>query len=80
VAFGPLNLGYSRQQAIDVSRKILKNLGIEEFEQSVTHRLSGGQKRLVALAAVLAMSPAILLLDEPTAGLDAAVKKKLSIF
>jgi cobalt/nickel transport system ATP-binding protein len=77
VAFGPLNLGYSRQQAIDVSRKILKNLGIEEFEQSVTHRLSGGQKRLVALAAVLAMSPAILLLDEPTAGLDAAVKKKL---
>lgn len=77
VAFGPLNLGYSRQQAIDVSRKILKNLGLEEFEQSVTHRLSGGQKRLVALAAVLAMSPAILLLDEPTAGLDAAVKKKL---
>jgi cobalt/nickel transport system ATP-binding protein len=77
VAFGPLNLGYSRQQAIDVSRKILKNLGLEKFEQSVTHRLSGGQKRLVALAAVLAMSPAILLLDEPTAGLDAAVKKKL---
>ncbi|RLB86398.1 MAG: ABC transporter ATP-binding protein, partial [Deltaproteobacteria bacterium] len=77
VAFGPLNLGYSRQQAIDASRKILKNLGIEAFEQSVTHRLSGGQKRLVALAAVLAMSPAILLLDEPTAGLDAAVKKKL---
>jgi len=58
VAFGPLNLGYSRQQAIDASRKILKNLGIEAFEQSVTHRLSGGQKRLVALAAVLAMSPA----------------------
>ncbi len=77
VAFGPLNLGYSRQQAIDTSRKMLKNLGIEEFEQSVTHRLSGGQKRLVALAAVLAMSPAILLLDEPTAGLDVAVKKKL---
>ena len=77
VAFGPLNLGYSRQQAIDASRKILKDLGIEEFEQSVTHRLSGGQKRLVALAAVLAMSPAILLLDEPTAGLDAAVKQKL---
>ena len=77
VAFGPLNLGYSRHQAIDASRNILKNLGIEEFEQSVTHRLSGGQKRLVALAAVLAMSPAILLLDEPTAGLDTAVKEKL---
>jgi cobalt/nickel transport system ATP-binding protein len=77
VAFGPLNLGYSRQQAIETSRKILNRLGIEEFEQSVTHRLSGGQKRLVALAAVLAMSPAVLLLDEPTAGLDVAVKKKL---
>jgi cobalt/nickel transport system ATP-binding protein len=77
VAFGPLNLGYSRQEAIDVSRKILKNLGIDEFEESVTHRLSGGQKRLVALAAVLAMSPSILLLDEPTAGLDSAVKQKL---
>jgi len=77
VAFGPLNLGYPPQQAIDISRKILKNLGIEEFEESVTHRLSGGQKRLVALAAVLAMSPGILLLDEPTAGLDTAVKQKL---
>jgi cobalt/nickel transport system ATP-binding protein len=77
VAFGPLNLGYSRQEAIDASRKILRNLGIDEFEASVTHRLSGGQKRLVALAAVLAMSPSILLLDEPTAGLDSKVKQKL---
>jgi cobalt/nickel transport system ATP-binding protein len=78
VAFGPLNLGYTRQEAVDVSRNILNRLGLEAFETSVTHRLSGGQKRLVALAAVLAMSPAILLLDEPTAGLDTAVKKKLT--
>jgi len=77
VAFGPLNLGYSRQQTIDISREVLKNLGIEELEKSVTHQLSGGQKRLVALSAVLAMSPEVLLLDEPTAGLDTNFKQKL---
>ncbi|NOX33860.1 MAG: ABC transporter ATP-binding protein [Deltaproteobacteria bacterium] len=77
VAFGPLNLGFSRQDAIDAARKTLKRLGIHVFEQSVTHRLSGGQKRLVALAAVLAMEPEVLLLDEPTAGLDNKVKEKL---
>ena len=77
VAFGPLNLGFSRQGAIDIARKTLERLGIQVFEQSVTHRLSGGQKRLVALAAVLAMEPEVLLLDEPTAGLDNKVKEKL---
>ncbi|WP_457551944.1 energy-coupling factor ABC transporter ATP-binding protein [Desulfobacula sp.] len=77
VAFGPLNLGFSPQKAITIARNTLKRLGIEEFEPSVTHRLSGGQKRLVALASVLAMAPEVLLLDEPTAGLDNKVKKKL---
>jgi len=77
VAFGPLNLGLSRIKAVDVALDTLKKLGIEDLDQSVTHRLSGGQKRLVALAAVLAMKPDVLLLDEPTAGLDNAVQKKL---
>lgn len=77
VAFGPLNLGFSRDHAIDIAQKTLERLGIKVFEQSVTHRLSGGQKRLVALASVLAMEPEVLLLDEPTAGLDNKVKKKL---
>lgn len=77
VTFGPLNLGLSRKDAIGTARKILERLGLEDFEQSVTHRLSGGQKRLVALAAVLAMEPAVLLLDEPTAGLDHTVQEKL---
>ncbi len=77
VAFGPLNLGLSRQKAIDVSQQTLKKLGMETYEKSVTHQLSGGQKRLVALAAVLAMEPQVLLLDEPTAGLDDNVKRKL---
>jgi len=77
VAFGPLNIGLSREEAIDISRKTLENLGMQSFEQAITHRLSGGQKRLVALAAVLAMSPEVLLLDEPTSGLDHTVKDKL---
>ncbi len=77
VAFGPLNLGYSQQDAIKIARQTLASLGIEDFEQNVTHRMSGGQKRLVALAAVLAMKPEVLLLDEPTAGLDNKVKEKL---
>ena len=77
VAFGPLNLGFSQQDSKDIAKKVLIKLGIQEFEQNVTHRMSGGQKRLVALAAVLAMGPEVLLLDEPTAGLDNKVKEKL---
>ncbi len=77
VAFGPLNLGASRNEAMDIAGKTLQSLGIMDFQSRITHRLSGGQKRLVALAAVLAMSPEVLLLDEPTSGLDSGVKRKL---
>lgn len=78
VAFGPLNLGFSSEEALETAVTILSDLGMEQFKDHVTHRLSGGQKRLVALAAVLAMKPEVLLLDEPTAGLDTGVKKKLA--
>ncbi len=77
VAFGPLNLGFSQQDAIDIAKTTLEKLGIQGVEKNVTHRMSGGQKRLVALAAVLAMEPEVLLLDEPTAGLDNRVREKL---
>lgn len=77
VAFGPLNLGFSRNEAMEIARNTLERLGIEKFHDRITHRMSGGQKRLIALAAVLAMEPEILLLDEPTAGLDDKVKYKL---
>lgn len=77
VAFGPLNLGFSQKSAIDIAEKTLEKLGMQGFEKTVTHRMSGGQKRLVALAAVLAMEPEVLLLDEPTAGLDNRVREKL---
>jgi cobalt/nickel transport system ATP-binding protein len=52
-------------------------LGLEHLEQSVTYRLSAGQKRMVALATVLAMKPRILLLDEPTTGLDEKYSARL---
>jgi cobalt/nickel transport system ATP-binding protein len=77
VTFGPLNLGCTRNQAIGKAEEILDQLGIIHLKDKVTHRLSGGQKRMVALAAVLAMEPEVLLLDEPTAGLDNQVKDKL---
>jgi len=77
VTFGPLNLGKSRAEASDIARRTLAYLGLSDFENRVTFKLSGGEKRLVSLATVLAMEPEILLLDEPINGLDA--KTRLTI-
>ncbi|WP_027363088.1 energy-coupling factor ABC transporter ATP-binding protein [Desulfospira joergensenii] len=77
VAFGPLNLGRSKDEAKAIARKTLAKLGIADFESRITHRLSGGEKRLVALATVLSMEPEVLLLDEPSTGLDENTKKTL---
>lgn len=70
VAFGPLNLGKDREEAVAIAQKTLARLGLSGFEDRVTFRLSGGEKRLVSLATILAMEPEVLLLDEPTTGLD----------
>jgi cobalt/nickel transport system ATP-binding protein len=70
VAFGPLNLGKSRDEAKRIASDTLDRLGLSGFEGRITYKLSGGEKRLVALATVLAMDPEVLLLDEPAAGLD----------
>jgi len=77
VAFGPLNLGRSRDEARQVVATTLERLGIGELADRVTHRLSGGEKRIVALATVLAMEPELLLLDEPTLGLDETAYERL---
>ena len=77
VAFGPLNLGKSKEEAVEISRRTLSDLGLQDFEDRITFKLSGGEKRLVALATVLAMEPRIMLMDEPSAGLDEAIKIRL---
>lgn len=78
VAFGPLNLGKSPEEARRIAIDILYSLGLEGFEERITYKLSYGEKRLVALATVLAMHPDVLLLDEPTNGLDEETKKHLT--
>jgi cobalt/nickel transport system ATP-binding protein len=70
IAFGPLNLGKSHEEAKSIVKETCERLGLSGFEKRVTHRLSGGEKRLVALATVVAMHPECYLLDEPFAGLD----------
>ena len=77
VAFGPLNLGKSKSEARHIAQYTLDRLGIAHFKNRVTHKLSGGEKRLVALATVLAMEPELLLLDEPSTGLDEKTKATL---
>ncbi len=78
VAFGPLNLGKDRDEAVETAGLTLSALGMADFADRITHRLSGGEKRMVSLAAVLAMSPDVLLLDEPTNALDAAAVRRLT--
>lgn len=70
VAFGPLNLGFPRSEVQAMVTRSLAELGLAGYEDRITYKLSGGEKRLVALATVLAMQPEVLLLDEPAAGLD----------
>ncbi len=78
VAFGPLNLGKSKDEAIEIARNTLNFLGLAGFEDRITFKLSGGEKRMVSLATVLAMAPEILLLDEPINGLDTQTRTKLA--
>lgn len=78
VAFGPLNQGIGREEAARLAEEALENVGLGGFSNRLTHRLSGGEKKLVCLAGVLVMQPEALLLDEPTAELDCAATSRLA--
>lgn len=82
VAFGPMNFGLKGAQALEVARKYLKEVGFDEsyFKKSPLE-ISGGEKRLAAIAGILALEPDVLVLDEPTAGLDPyGAEKMMAIF
>jgi energy-coupling factor transport system ATP-binding protein len=72
VSFGPKNLGCDEDEARELAREALRVVGLDadEVAERSPFELSGGQKRRVAIAGVIAMKPSILILDEPTAGLD----------
>jgi cobalt/nickel transport system ATP-binding protein len=70
VAFGPTNLGLDEETVNHRVEEALKIVGIEDLAHRVPHHLSGGEKKRVAIAGVIAMEPQVIVLDEPTAGLD----------
>lgn len=77
VAFGLLNQGMNKKEAKEKAEAKLEKLGIWNLRECVPMRLSGGEKKLVALAGVLILEPAILLLDEPSNGLDKRTEEKV---
>ncbi len=70
VAFGPINMGFREDEVINRINAALKDVGMEEYAKKSIHNLSFGQKKRICIAGLLAMGHEILLLDEPTAGLD----------
>src|SRR5512136_1093615 len=70
VAFGPMNLGLDAETVSHRVEEALAMVGIEHLKERVPHHLSGGEKKRVAIAGVIAMEPQVIVLDEPTAGLD----------
>ena len=70
IMFAPLNYGLSREAAEQKTDEVLKMLGLQELKHRHNHKLSGGEKRMAAIAAVLAMDPEVMLMDEPTSALD----------
>jgi cobalt/nickel transport system ATP-binding protein len=77
VAFGPLNLGFPPNEVKTRVANALATVGAADLAERPPYKLSGGQKRAVAIATVLSMTPDILVMDEPSAGLDPRARRKL---
>ena len=82
IIFGPKNFGVGEEECKEIAKKVIKQVGLDESYLEVSpFELSGGQKRRVAIAGILAMNPDVLVLDEPTAGLDPnGAKEMLDLF
>ena len=78
VIFGPCNYGVAKDVAIAKAQDVLAQLGLDAAAQRPAQQLSGGQKRLAAIASILTLEPSILVLDEPTAGLDPLWRRQLA--
>lgn len=77
MVFGPMNYGASRHEAEHKARKIAESLGIEFLLERHNHRISGGEKRMAAIATILAMEPKAMLMDEPSAALDPKNRRRV---
>jgi cobalt/nickel transport system ATP-binding protein len=77
VAFGPLNLGLPPVEVDSRVQQALETVGVAHLKDRPPHKLSGGQKRRVAIATVLSMTPDILVMDEPSSGLDPWARQQL---
>lgn len=77
VSFGPVNLGLPRDTAIAAAKEAMSQTGVSNLQNRPTHFLSFGQKKRVSIAGVLAMEPAVIIFDEPTAGLDPGMAVKV---
>lgn len=77
MVFAPLNYGLCREDAEKRVDAVLERLGLTELKYRYNHKISGGEKRMAAIATILAMEPAILLMDEPTTGLDPYNRRKV---
>lgn len=77
MVFGPVNYGLSREDAERKAEEILERLGISYLKNRHNHKISGGEKRMAAIATILTMEPEALLMDEPSASLDPRNRRKL---
>ena len=75
--FGPVNYGLSREEAEAQADRVLEELGMTRLRDRYNHRISGGEKRMAAIATVLAMGPDIMLMDEPSSSLDPRNRRAL---
>lgn len=75
--FAPLNYGLSREETEQRVDRVLAQLGIEALKHRHNHRISGGEKRMAAIATVLAMEPEVILMDEPTSALDPCNRRQV---